>query len=191
MSAFDRRRFVEHSLKWGVAALAAPRLGTMPACHALPVANDQPTFVAFTESFQSWPIPDVCERFKAIGLDGLDLTVRPGGHIEPDDAAQKLPAAARAASDHGLRIGMLSTAIVEANHQAETLLEAAGELGIDRVKLGYYRYEKFGTLARRIDEVRRKLEGIAPLVRKHGVLPCVHIHSGDTIPSGAPRPTWC
>ena len=79
---------------------------------------------------------------------------------------------------------MLSTAIVAADHQAETLLATAGELGIDRVKLGYYRYENFGTLARRIDEVRRKLEGIAPLARKHGVLPCVHIHSGDTIPSG-------
>jgi sugar phosphate isomerase/epimerase len=148
------------------------------------VDGKKPEFVAFTESFQGWSIPEVCRRFKAIGLDGLDLTVRPGGHIEPADAARRLPEAVQAANDAGLRIAMLSTAIVEVDRQSEELLAAAGAAGIDRIKLGYYRYEKFGALKTRIDEVRRSLAGVAKLAVKHRVLPCLHIHSGDTIPSG-------
>jgi sugar phosphate isomerase/epimerase len=182
----SRRQFVGRSLRAG----AALTLGTAgnssaeAAAKARKADGKEPEFVAFTESFQGWPIPEVCRRFKAIGLDGLDLTVRPGGHIEPADAARRLPEAVQAANDAGVRIAMLSTAIVEADRQAEELLAAAGAAGIDRIKLGYYRYEKFGTLKARIDEVRRSLAGVAKLAAKHRVLPCLHIHSGDTIPSG-------
>jgi sugar phosphate isomerase/epimerase len=147
-------------------------------------AAESPKFVAFTESFQAWEIPEVCRRFKEIGLDGLDLTVRPSGHIEPADAAKRLPEAAKAASDAGVRIGMLTTSITEADPQAEELIATAGALGIDRIKLGYYRYTKFGELAKEIDAAKQQLAGVAKLAARHGVLPCVHIHSGDTIPSG-------
>jgi sugar phosphate isomerase/epimerase len=81
---------------------------------------------------------------------------------------------------------MLSTAIVEADKPAEVLLAAAAAAGVDRVKLGYFRYTKFGALGDEIDDARRRLARIAKLAAKHRVLPCVHIHSGDTIPaSGA------
>ena len=180
-----RRRFLARTAQLGAVLAAAPRMLSSSVL-AAPDQPQMPTFVAFTESFQAWPIPKVCQKFKAIGLDGLDLTVRPGGHIDPADAPQKLPGAVAAARDHGVVIGMLSTAIVEPDKVGEKLLAAAAEQGIDRVKLGYYRYRKFGTLRRQIDAARKRLEGVVRLAAKHGVLPCVHIHSGDTIPgSGA------
>ncbi len=142
-----------------------------PSLAAQNAGAAQPTYVAFTESFQSWPIPMVCEKFKAIGLDGLDLTVRPGGHIEPADAPKKLPAAVQSARQHGLQIPMLTTSIVEADHQADKLLAVAGSLGIDRIKLGYYPYQQFGTLRQQIDAVKQKLDGVAKLAARHKVLP--------------------
>jgi len=141
-------------------------------------------YCAFTESFQSWSIPEVCRRFREIGLDGLDLTVRPGGHIAPEDAPRRLPEAARAARGEGLEVMMLSTAIVDADAVSTALLEAAAAEGIGRVKLGYYRYQEFGTLRAQIDAIRRRLEPVIALAARCGVLPCVHIHSGDCIPSG-------
>jgi sugar phosphate isomerase/epimerase len=184
MSKLHRRAFVTRAMQIGAGVAAGSLAASTAAGRAANQAGE--TFIAFTESFQGWPIPEVCRKFKAIGLDGLDLTVRPGGHIAPEDAPARLPAAVAAARDEGVRIAMLSTAIVEADPTSEKLLATAGELGIDRVKLGYYRYTKFGTLLAAIDESRRKLESVSRMAARHGVLPCVHIHSGDTIPgSGA------
>jgi sugar phosphate isomerase/epimerase len=89
----------------------------------------------------------------------------------------------KAAHDAGVEISFLTTNITDANAEAEQLLAVAGEHGIRRIKLGYYRYEKFGTLKKQINQIRAQIGGVAKLAAKHNVLPCVHIHSGDTIPS--------
>ena len=122
--------------------------------------------------------------FKRIGLDGLDLTVRPGGHIAPEAAPRELPKAVQAAKQHGVRILMLTTAITDPDKNAEGILARCGEFGIERVKLGYYHYKGFGTLRQQIDDCRKRIERVAKLARKYQVLPCVHIHSGSIIPCG-------
>jgi len=139
--------------------------------------------VAFTKSFQDWAIPLVCHRFREIGLDGLDLTVRRGGHIEPKNVAEHLPLAVKAAQEAGVEIAFLTTDITDPTPQAEQTLAVASQLGITRFKLGYYRYTSFGTLARQIGETRRRIEAVARMAKKHEILPCVHIHSGPAIPS--------
>jgi sugar phosphate isomerase/epimerase len=140
-------------------------------------------FATFTKSFQDWPIPLVCHRFKEIGLDGLDMTVRRKGHIEPKDVATQLPLAAKAALEAGVEILLLTTDITQPTPEAETVLATASKLGITRIKLGYYIYKPFGTLAKQMDEVRRQIAAVAKMARTYGVLPCVHIHSGTDIPS--------
>jgi sugar phosphate isomerase/epimerase len=139
--------------------------------------------VAFSKSFQDWPIPVICHRFREIGLDGLDLTVRRGGCIEPKAVAEQLPLAAKSALEAGVEIRILTTDITEPTPDAEKLLATAAKLGITRIKLGYYIYKPFGTLAKQIDEVRKKLAVLANFAKRYDVLPCVHIHSGSDIPS--------
>jgi len=186
MMNIDRRRFLWSAAATGVATAAATHL--VSDVHVL---ADEPKihldrFCAFTESFQSWPIPKVCEKFASIGLDGLDLTVRPGGHIAPEDAGKLLPEATAAAQKSGVRILMLTTAINNIDANAERIIATCGELGIDRIKLGYFPYKDFGGLLSSIDDARARIHRIAELAHQHGVLPCVHIHSGAIIPaSGA------
>jgi sugar phosphate isomerase/epimerase len=140
-------------------------------------------FAAFTKSFQDRSIAEVCEIFLKLGLDGLDLTVRPGGHIDPANVAKELPLAVNAAHERSLRIFFLTTGITDVDPAAEALIAAAGKYGIDRIKLGYYPYQPFGTLARQLDDVRRRIAKVAALGKRHGVRPCIHIHSGAYIPS--------
>ncbi|MCA9113274.1 MAG: hypothetical protein KDA52_25220, partial [Planctomycetaceae bacterium] len=82
-----------------------------------------------------------------------------------------------------ISIPMLTTGITEVNDTNERLVATAGTHGIKRIKLGYFRYGKFGTLRQQLDSIRQQLSDISEMTQKHGVLPCVHIHSGDTIPS--------
>ncbi len=181
-----RRRFVLETM---LAAGTVVGVGTkerktvLNAAESPQLAPTRPTIVAFTKSFQDWPIPKVCRAFKSIGLQGLDLTVRPRGHIDPADVRQRLPEAVEAARAEGLSIPFLTTAIVEADSQAAAILETAASLGIKYVKLGYYRYKQFGQLRKELKEVRRQLTQVVKLAKGFGVKPCVHIHSGKYIPS--------
>ena len=112
----------------------------------------------FTKSFQDWPLERVCRELAAIGLDGLDLTVRKDGSIDPADAAKELPAAIETAHQHGLKILQITSDITDPGPRAEQVLFRGCKHGINRVKLGYYPYEPFGTLAKQMDDVPRPVE---------------------------------
>ncbi len=186
MPPIDRREFLQHvsSSALGIAAAGAAVANGRDSRAAEPAQSKAaPKIAAFSESFQDKPVAEVCRLFKHIGLDGLDLTVRPGGHIPPERAPAELPQAVQAAHNAGTAILFLTTNITDVNPEAEKLLAVCGEQGITRVKLGYFRYSQFGTLKAQMADIRARVGRIAKLAAKHGVLPCVHIHSGDTIPS--------
>ncbi len=186
MSEFTRRDFLNRSTQGGLtlaagSAIAATTGQTLAGNQS--TENKGPKIATFTKSFQDRSIPEVCRIFKQIGLDGLDLTVRPGGHIDPKDAPIQLPKAVKAARDNGVEILQLTTAITDVDADAQRILSTAGELGIDRIKMGYYRYTQFGKLAKQMDDVRRRVASVIKLARRFKVLPCIHIHSGAFIPS--------
>ena len=179
-SAMLRRDFLAAALAApGAAALAGPR-DDSPADDAPAVGR--PPVGVFTKSFQDWPIPKVCAAFAELGVDGLDLTVRPGGHIAPENAAAELPAAVAAAQSEGLKVLFLTTGITDAGPAADRLLGAAADGGVGAVKLGYFRPDG-SPLPDRIDAVRRTLAEVAVLAEKRGVTACLHTHSGDYLPS--------
>jgi len=139
--------------------------------------------VAFSKSFQDWPIPQMCQRFREIGLDGVDLTVREKGSIEPKNVETELPVAVKAAHEAGIEIDFISTNINAVTAEAEKVLATASKQGIARFKMGYVVYRPFGTLVEQMDEARRQIEAVAKLGRKYGILACMHIHSGRCVPS--------
>ena len=136
-------------------------------------------FVLFTDNLADLTIPQACRAAKGAGFDGLDLTLRPGGHVKPEEAEMGLAGALRAADAEGVSIPMVTTAITDTGSpHAEAIFAAAAHYGARRIKLGYWEYRPFGTLAAQVDEARRKLEGLIKLGEKYRVLPCVHCHSG-------------
>ncbi len=190
MTTVSRRVFLHRAVRTGFAVGAAgvlqtgraPAAAAADAKSAAPAAAN-PRIAVFTKSFQDLSIAEVCSAFKQIGVDGLDLTVRGGGHIAPADVTEQLPQAMTTARAQGLEILQLTTGITEPDADAERILAAAARAGIRRIKMGYFDYKPFGTLARQLDDVRKKIARVAQLARKFEVLPCVHIHSGSMIPS--------
>ena len=63
-------------------------------------------FVLFTDNLNSFKVPQLLAEAKKIGFDGLDLTLRPGGHVEPENAEAGLAEAKRAADEAGMSIPM-------------------------------------------------------------------------------------
>ncbi len=137
-------------------------------------------FLMFSKRLAELGIEEVGEAVSRLGLDGVDLTVRPSGHILPEEANLRLPVAVSTLRSYGLEVPMITTSITEAEDPyAADIFAAAGDCGVRYIKLGYWRYEGFGNAYRQLSEVREKLMGIQKLAAENGVTAAVHIHSGD------------
>ena len=121
-----------------------------------------------------------------LGFDGVDLTVRPGGHILPREAKSKLPEAIETLNSKGLSVPMITSNITSADEKyAEEIFKSASECNVKFVKLGYWRYTRFGKLKEQIDHVKADLKGISRLCEEYGITAGLHIHSGDIITSNS------
>lgn len=136
--------------------------------------------IVFSKHFQSLDIPALISTLKSVGASGADLCVRPGYPVEPETAAETLPAAARDFKAAGLSIPLITTPgdfIAPGKAVVEKLFAACGRAGVGLVKLGYWQVDADGYWPT-VGRVRRDLEGFGKLAAKHGVKVLVHNHSG-------------
>ncbi len=137
-------------------------------------------FLMFSKRLAELAIEEVGEAVSKLGLDGVDLTVRPSGHVLPEEAGIRLPIAVGTLKSYGLDVPMITTAVTGADEPyAEDIFSAAGDSEVKYLKLGYWRYEGFGNVYRQLSEVHEKLVGIQKLAADSGVTAAVHVHSGD------------
>ena len=134
--------------------------------------------VMFSKHLQELSVEEAGRAVKAIGLDGLDLTVRPGGHLQPDNVRETLPKAVEALKAVGAEVPMITTAVTDADETAQNTFAAAQECGIRHLKLGYWSYGGFGKLDENMANARAAIERIAQLAEERGVTACLHNHSG-------------
>ncbi|HPD17870.1 MAG TPA: TIM barrel protein [Planctomycetota bacterium] len=135
--------------------------------------------IFFTKSLKGMDVEATGREVMGMGLEGLDLAVRPGYCVNPDNVASELPRALAVWADMGLSVPMVTTPgdfTDPTPPLAEVMLAACGEAGIHEIKLGYWLYQKPGYWAQ-VDSIRHALEGFQRLAEKHGVRVAVHTHS--------------
>jgi len=122
-----------------------------------------------------------------IGYDGIDLTVRPKGHVEPENVERDLPKVAEALSKQGLEIGMMTTAILSADEPyTEKILKTASGLGIKVYRPGWFSYDYSISIPDNIKKFAVELKKIGELNEKYGIMGDYQNHSGT---SGG-SPVW-
>jgi len=137
-------------------------------------------WLMFSKHLQELGFERLGEVVSEMGFDGVDLTVRSGGHIEPADAKALLPVAAETLRKFQLSLPMITTNFVDASEPfAGEVFAVASDCGVKFVKLGYWRYRDFGSLRQTVEAAKRSLEGIAKLAERYGVCAVVHTHSGN------------
>jgi len=125
---------------------------------------------AFSKLFQFLDYNQLSEVFANSGLDGIDLTVRPGGHVEPLNVKTDLPKAVAAARKNGLEVYMMTTAITDADNKLnQEVLKTAFDLGVKYYRTGYLTYDYKKTIPENLDIARKVLEKLANLNQKTGI----------------------
>ncbi len=137
-------------------------------------------FMMFSKHLQGIPLEEAAERVREAGITALDLTVRPGGHVEPAVARDALPAVVELLARFDMRIGMITTNILDATEpHTHDILTTAAALGIRHYKLGYYRYKGFGTLRAQRSEIIARLRDLVALNIELGIHAGFHNHPDD------------
>jgi len=133
----------------------------------------------FVKHVQDVGIARAAQRMRELGFDGIDLTVRDNGSILPANVKRELPDAVKLIRSLGLQVPLLTTNILRADEQAIAILQAASSLGIGEIKLGYHKYESFGTFKQNLAGMQRDLDGIEQLAKHWKIRANLHIHSND------------
>jgi sugar phosphate isomerase/epimerase len=121
-----------------------------------------------------------------IGFDGIDLTVRSGGHVEPARAAEDLPPLVSLIRQHELEVPTVTTDIVDAtSSHARTVLKTLANLGIRYYRWGGFTYRADQPLARQFEDFHRRSAQLATLNTEYKVCAMYHTHSGVDL-VGAP-----
>jgi sugar phosphate isomerase/epimerase len=143
---------------------------------------NRPPLCLFSKHLPKLNYTDLAHTVKQMGFDGVDLTVRQGGHVLPERAAVDLPRAVETIRAQNLAVPMITTGLTSpSDPAARPTLSTAGRLGVAFFKLGYWQYPGTGSIESRIAEVRHDVEGLLTIAKEHGVAAGFHNHSGSYV----------
>ncbi|MCE5327356.1 MAG: sugar phosphate isomerase/epimerase [Planctomycetaceae bacterium] len=70
--------------------------------------DEKISFTVFTKPWPKLPPAELAAFVKAMGFDGIEMPVRPGYPVTPENVGKALPEAARIMADCGVRIGTVA-----------------------------------------------------------------------------------
>ena len=134
---------------------------------------------AFTVFSKPWPEKSPSELaafIKKLGFDGIELPVRPGYPVPPEDVTKGLPEAAKIFADNGVKIGSI------AGPTDEPTIAACAEAGVPIIRVCAGVNRELGYLASEA-QMRKGYDALVPILQQHGVTLGVQNHCGHSIGS--------
>ena len=158
-------------------AAAMPR-----SASAIPVPaaeDDGYQYCPFIKYIQSLSYEELASKLAAMGFDGAEVTVRRGGYIAPEAAADELPKLAEVFQQHGLKISILTTDIEGPDSpHAESILTSASKLSIKRYRMGFCRYDLKAPIGPQLESFKPQFSDLAAMNREQKVTGLYQNHAG-------------
>ncbi|MCE5276468.1 MAG: sugar phosphate isomerase/epimerase [Planctomycetaceae bacterium] len=136
--------------------------------------NEKVSFTVFTKPWPKLAPAELAAFVKKMGFDGIEMPVRPGYPVTPENVGKALPEAARIMADHGVRIGTVAGPTDEPTIAAC----AAAGVPIIRICVGIARDTDYlsGIAAQ-----QKQWEAMMPMLERYGVAIGVQNHCGRYI----------
>lgn len=139
-------------------------------------ADKEPNFTVFTKPWRNESLDELGALVSNLGFGGVELPVREGYQVNPEEIGRDLPKAARSLERHGLVIGSVAT---EVNERA---ISACGDAGVPIIRtmasidmaVGYRATE---------EKIRRQWDALVPALERSGVKIGIQNHYGMMVGS--------
>lgn len=190
---FTRKDFLRTSLLSSAGILQAIEIFGNPASltesrPTQPYSRRQPdsgcSISIFSKHLQWLDYRDMAHIAADIGFDGVDLTVRPGGHVLPENVERDLPRAVKAVRDAGLEVYMISTAVGDpGDEHTERILKTASQLKIGHYRTDWFPYDESKDIARNLENFKTQLQQLAEMNREYDIQGDYQNHAGNSFGS--------
>lgn len=138
-------------------------------------------FCAFIKFLQELSYPDLARKISEMGFDGIEATVRDGGHVLPERVEEDLPRLVEALNKENLNLTIMASSVNSAKHPlTEKVLRTAAGLGVKRYRLAYLRYDLSRSIPLQLKEHREQLRELAAMNKDLGIAGIYQNHAGAT-----------
>ncbi len=122
------------------------------------------------------------EMAAEMGFDGVDLTVRPKGHVLPEDVKIGLPKSISEIQKGGSKCEMITTSIENVNTPLDVdIIKTAAKAGIKYYRTGWFKYPKDKSMLDALEMYRNQIDALGNLNKEHGIIGCYQNHSGKKV----------
>lgn len=176
----NRRQFIN---TLAIAGAAIP-LVSIPGSdtETTPVPESRFPLRLFSKPLDAYDFNFMCECTSKAGLGGFDLTVRPGGKVEPAEVEAKLPGLVKEAGKYNLALDMMVSGIVNATDPlTERVLKTASSLGITHYRLGYLEFDTKAGIWQSLQKHKESLKPVVELNRKYKIHGDYQNHAGTRV----------
>ena len=142
----------------------------VPAKAAVPV----PCLCLFSGSVQGLEYSELPLIAKQLGFDGVDLTVRPGGHVEPRLSNVDLVRAIEEVRGPGLEVPVITTALTTPfDPTVLPVVAIAGHTQVSLYIAGFFRTQN--------PNYKRDLGGLISVAARYGMATALHNYVSDDV----------
>lgn len=155
-----------------VSALSAADFNGNEGTAALP-ANalvSKPSISIFSKNLHWADYGKMAALAAKMGFDGIDLTVRVGGHVSPENVVRDLPIAVKKIRDAGLEVYTITTDIKSADEQyTRDVLKTAAKLNINNYRMGWYDYDSKNSIPSGLEAIKNNIRNLALVNEEYGI----------------------
>ncbi|WP_298498975.1 TIM barrel protein [uncultured Algibacter sp.] len=179
MKSISRRAFTKKS----ALALGAIPFATLPSNFIeLNETVEKLNINIFSKHLQFLDFKELGARTVEMGFNGVDLTVRPKGHVLPENVFNILPKAIEDIKLSGAKCIMMTTAVNNVNNPIDiNVLKAASECGIKYYRTNWFKYSKNKSMIDSLNDYQTIIKDISIFNKKHGLIGCYQNHAGTSV----------
>ena len=167
-----------------VGAAASTAVGMAGLARAQGQPAEKAPVIVFEKPFQKMPYAAMGEWLQEQGFNGIEATVRRGGHIKIEEAADKVPGMVADLAKSNQQAHIVATHVGDASPENEKFLRILKDNGIKRYRMDYFSYDLNGDMLKQAREYNAKAKDLAALNKELGIQGIYQLHSGAKLVGG-------
>lgn len=180
MTPLDRRNFVKLTT---LAASSIPFLGfPKNLFEPIDTTDDRLSISIFSKHLQFLDYHALGEIAADIGFNGVDLTVRPKGHVIPESVKTDLPKAIQDIKKGGSNCNLITTSIENRNNPLDSdILYTASKSGVKYYRTNWFKYPEGQSMSEALIRYQEQIKELGILNKELGIVGTYQNHAGTNV----------